>query len=98
MDLEKLHQIDEELTMEEVDALKFLCMDTITKKRLETVKDAKDLFVRLSEQDKLKDEHFLSELLYTIGRCDLLCILGTSKQKVKQFLQNQNNSGVKAYR
>ncbi|XP_062852914.1 caspase-8 [Trichomycterus rosablanca] len=98
MDLEILHLIDEELSTEEVDALKFLCMDVLSRKRLEAVKDAKDLFLRLYEQDKFNDEHFLSVLLYTIGRYDLLLILGTSKQNVKHILQTQNKASVTAYR
>ncbi|KAB5584453.1 hypothetical protein PHYPO_G00107710 [Pangasianodon hypophthalmus] len=97
MDLSKLHEIDEGLTKSEVAALKFLCMDHLGRKRLETVKDAKDLFLRLSEQALLDDELFLSDLLYTIGRYDLLPILGTNKNNVSRLLQIQS-SGVSAYR
>ncbi|MCJ8729934.1 hypothetical protein PDJAM_G00111740 [Pangasius djambal] len=97
MDLSKLHEIDEGLAKSEVAALKFLCMDYLGRKRLETVKDAKDLFLRLSEQALLEDEFFLSDLLYTIGRYDLLPVLDTNKNNVSRLLQNQS-SGVSVYR
>ncbi|XP_053493364.1 caspase-8 isoform X2 [Ictalurus furcatus] len=97
MDRITLHKIDEELTKSEVAALKFLCMDHLSRKRLEAVKDAKDLFVLLSEQAKFEDELFLPDLLYTIGRCDLLHILGTNKNNVNRLLQTKR-SGVSEYR
>ncbi|XP_076848738.1 caspase-8-like [Brachyhypopomus gauderio] len=100
MDLRKLHEIDEELVRSEVAALKFLCMDFVGRKRLETVKDAKDLFQRLEEQDLLGEGHLLAELLYTIQRCDLLVTLGTSKAEVSKRLQarRDSNCGVSSYR
>ncbi|XP_046700632.1 caspase-8 [Silurus meridionalis] len=97
MDLDILHKIDEDLTQSEVAGLKFLCTDQIGRKRLETVKDAKDLFVRFSEQDLLKNDLFLPDLLCTIGRFDLLSILDTDKENVKTSLQNRC-SGVSEYR
>lgn len=86
MDLNTLHNIDEELTKSDVAALKFLCSDVISRKRLENVKDAKDLFVRLREQALLDDHRFLAELLYTIRRYDLLPFLGTNKREVSRWL------------
>lgn len=97
MDLSVLHEIDEELTKSEVAAMKFLCMDHLGRKRLETMKDAKDLFLRLTEQGLLEDNLFLSDLLYTIGRYDLLSYLGSNCRNVKMMLQNQS-SGVSEYR
>ncbi|KAL6456024.1 hypothetical protein MHYP_G00358750 [Metynnis hypsauchen] len=100
MDPQKLHEIDEELTKSEVAALKFLCIDIVTKKRLEGVKDAKDLFLRLDEQALLDEKFFLAELLHTIGRFDLLRLLGTNKTEVDIRLQKRadSNSGVSPYR
>ncbi|XP_060724635.1 caspase-8 isoform X1 [Tachysurus vachellii] len=97
MDLNKLHKIDEELTKSEVAALKFLCMDHLGRKRLESVKDAKDLFLRFTEQDLLMDKLFLPDLLYTIRRYDLLPILDTNKTHVSKQLEYQS-SGVSLYR
>ncbi|XP_030637053.1 caspase-8 [Chanos chanos] len=97
MDPLKLHQIDEELGSDDVAALKFLCSHHISKKRLECVSDGRDLFTRLGEQALTDDEHFVSELLYTIGRYDLLHILGTSKEEVRENLKNQNPR-ISAYR
>ncbi|XP_066520253.1 caspase-8 isoform X2 [Hoplias malabaricus] len=98
--LEVLHEIDEELTKSDVAALKFLCVDVLSKKRLESVKDAKDLFKRLKEQNLLDDSTLLAELLYIIGRYDLLRYLKTNSQEVSRSLQNQtdSSSGVSSYR
>ncbi|GAA6098672.1 caspase-8 isoform X1 [Tachysurus ichikawai] len=97
MDYNKLHKIDEELTRSEVAALKFLCIDHLGRKQLESVKDAKDLFLRFTEQDLLIEELFLPDLLYTIKRYDLLSILDTDKTHVSKQLENQS-SGVSSYR
>lgn len=100
MDLQKLHDIDEELTKSDVAALKFLCMDILPKKRLENVKDAKDLFLRLEEQALLNDVYFLADLLHTIGRKDLLQLLGTDERKIGSWLSTQTDStsGISPYR
>ncbi|KAG1942313.1 caspase-8 [Pimephales promelas] len=86
MDPQKFHEIDENLTSTDVEQLKFLCMNLIPMKRLETVRDAKDLFLRLDEQTLLDDELLVPELLITIGRLDLLDILNTSKEEVDRKL------------
>lgn len=100
MDPLTFHEIDENLTSDDVAQLKFLCMDLIPKKRLETVRDAKDLFLRLEEQALLDDELLVPELLITIGRLDLLAILKTSKEEVNRKLPERDISskGVSAYR
>lgn len=83
MDRLTLSRIDEELESEEVAALCFLCRDVVNKKRLEGVKDAKDLFSRLEEKC-LDNPFFLSQLLNTIRRADLLSLLETdSRQPVE---------------
>ncbi|XP_052414602.1 caspase-8 [Carassius gibelio] len=100
MDHQKLHEIDEDLTSTEVAQLKFLCMDLIPKKRLETVTDAKELFLRLNEQALLDDGLLVPELLSTIGRLDLLGILEMSKDNVNRNLlqRDASSKGVSAYR
>lgn len=100
MDPQTFHEIDENLTSADVAQLKFLCMDLIPKKRLETVRDAKDLFLRLEEQALLDDKLLVPELLITIGRLDLLVILETSKEEVNRKLPERDISskGVSAYR
>ncbi|XP_051562231.1 caspase-8-like isoform X2 [Myxocyprinus asiaticus] len=100
MDLQKLHEIDEDLISDEVAQLKFLCMDLVPKKRMETVSDAKDLFLRLDEQALFDDGLLLPELLMTIGRFDLLAILNTSKEEVKRHLleRDPSSKGVSTYR
>ncbi|XP_016364456.1 caspase-8-like [Sinocyclocheilus rhinocerous] len=100
MDPLKFHKIDENLTCNEVAQLKFLCMDLIPKKRLETVTDAKELFLRLEEQALLDDGLLIPELLITIGRLDLLGILEMSKDDVERNLlqRDMSSKGVSDYR
>lgn len=100
MDPQIFHEIDENLTSGDVDQLKFLCLDFIPKRRLESVTDAKDLILRLDEQGLLEDELLFPELLITIGRIDLLEILKKSKEEVERNLLQCDNSrkGVSAYR
>ncbi|XP_016418884.1 caspase-8-like isoform X1 [Sinocyclocheilus rhinocerous] len=100
MDLQKFHKIDENLTSSEVAQLKFLCMDLIPKKRLETVTDAKELFLRLDEQALLDEGLLVPELLITIGRLDLLGILEMSKDNVERnlLLREASSKAVSAYR
>uniref|UniRef100_A0A672M2J2 DED domain-containing protein n=1 Tax=Sinocyclocheilus grahami TaxID=75366 RepID=A0A672M2J2_SINGR len=100
MDPHKFHKIDENLTCSEVAQLKFLCMDLIPKKRLETVTDAKELFLRLEEQALLDDGLLIPELLITIGHLDLLGILEMSKDDVERNLlqRDMSSKGVSDYR
>ncbi|XP_051987082.1 caspase-8 isoform X2 [Xyrauchen texanus] len=100
MDLQKLNEIDEDLISDEVAQLKFLCMDLVPKKRMETVRDAKDLFIRLDEQALFHDGLLLPELLMTIGRFDLLAILNTSKEEVERHLLEcvPSRKGISTYR
>ncbi|XP_074545053.1 caspase-8 [Halichoeres trimaculatus] len=80
MDLVKLSRIDEELDSSEVEALCFLCRDVVSRKRLEGLRDAKELFLRLQEKGLLDDSVFLSQLLNTIRRADLLSFLQTDSR------------------
>ncbi|XP_028986885.1 caspase-8 [Betta splendens] len=79
----KLSRIDEELGSSEVAELCFLCRDVISKKRLEGVRDAKDLFSRLEERGLL-NAFFLCDLLKTICRADLLQYLQTDNMPPEQ--------------
>ncbi|KAG7227337.1 hypothetical protein INR49_000342, partial [Caranx melampygus] len=47
------------------------------------VKDAKGLFLRLQEYNLLDDGVFLSELLHTINRADLLSLLETDSRRIE---------------
>ncbi|KAM4727616.1 caspase-8 isoform 2-T4 [Anableps anableps] len=76
-----LAQIDENLDSTEVAELCFLCSDVINRKRLEGIKDAKELFMRLEEKALLENPSFLSELLRTIHRADLLNLLESDSRQ-----------------
>uniref|UniRef100_A0A671TW75 Caspase-8 n=1 Tax=Sparus aurata TaxID=8175 RepID=A0A671TW75_SPAAU len=77
MDRLTLSRIDGDLGSSEVAALCFLCLDVINRKRLEGIKDARDLFQRLEEKCLLENPSFLSQLLKTIRRADLVSLLET---------------------
>ncbi|XP_073347167.1 caspase-8 [Pagrus major] len=77
MDRFTLSRIDDDLESSEVAALCFLCRDVIHRKRLEGIEDARDLFKRLEEKCLLENPFFLSQLLKTIRRADLVNLLET---------------------
>uniref|UniRef100_A0A667YM94 Caspase-8 n=1 Tax=Myripristis murdjan TaxID=586833 RepID=A0A667YM94_9TELE len=81
MDLFKLSRIDEELDSSEVAALCFLCIDILSRKRLEKVNDGKELFMKLEERGLMEDHFFLSQLLNVIRRADLLSLLETDSRQ-----------------
>ncbi|XP_029380439.1 caspase-8 [Echeneis naucrates] len=84
MDRLKLFQIDDELGSSEVAALCFLCIGVVPRKRLEGIKDAKALFLKLEENGLMEDGAFLSQLLNTINRVDLLNRLETDSRGVQE--------------
>lgn len=84
MDVLKLSRIDEELDSTEAAALCFLCLDIVKRKRLEGIKDAKALFLKLRENNLMDDGVFLSELLHTIHRADLLSLLETDSRRIER--------------
>lgn len=95
MDRVTLSRIDEQLESSEVAALCFLCLDVVNRKRLEGVMDAKALFVRLEERSLLDNHIFLSQLLHTIGRADLLSLLETDS---RQPVETDANPMLSEYR
>ncbi|XP_035526118.1 caspase-8 [Morone saxatilis] len=84
MDRLMLAHIDEELVSSEVEALCFLCQGLIQRKRLEGVKDAKTLFVKLEEKGLLDNPSLLYQLLRTIKRADLLSLLETDSRRPEE--------------
>ncbi|KAM6919634.1 caspase-8 [Lycodopsis pacificus] len=80
MDRQKLSRIDEELESSEVASLCFLCQDVVNRKRLEGIRDAKKLFLRLEERGLLENNLFLCILLQTIHRTDLVNLLETDSR------------------
>ncbi|XP_019409413.1 PREDICTED: caspase-10-like isoform X2 [Crocodylus porosus] len=98
----KFHQqlldIDENLGTEAVAALKFLCSDFISFRKLETVETAKDIFQHLMAKDFLSkgDTFLIAELLYRIRYHFLLQKLGYTKEKVQENLHQRGR--VSPYR
>ncbi|XP_008303542.1 caspase-8 [Stegastes partitus] len=84
MDRRILAKIDDELESTEVAELCFLCRDVISGKRLEGITDAKQLFLRLEEKGLLENNYFLSQLLRTIRRADLLSHIETDSRQAEE--------------
>uniref|UniRef100_A0A8C8T1G1 Caspase 10 n=1 Tax=Pelusios castaneus TaxID=367368 RepID=A0A8C8T1G1_9SAUR len=87
--LQQLLVIDQNLGTEEVKALKFLCSDLLSFKKLEAVESAQDIFRLLMAEDYLnkEDTFILAELLYRIRCHFLLQKIGYTKEKVQENLQ-----------
>ncbi|TFK13559.1 trans-2-enoyl-CoA reductase, mitochondrial [Platysternon megacephalum] len=85
---QQLLVIDENLGTEEVEALKFLCSDLLSFKKLEAVESAQDIFQLLMAKDLLnkEDTFILAELLYRIRCHFLLQKLGYTKETVQENL------------
>lgn len=79
-----LHKISDELDSEELDNLKFLCADILTKARLEKIKNTKELFVAIGEvtEGEEKQLDLLKQLFKSIYRLDL-------QSKVESFQQTR---------
>lgn len=93
-----LYSIDSQLTQEDLESLKFLCLDFVANKKLLAIKSNLDLFKELQKQSLLEEHDcdLLAELLYIIGQHSLLKILGTSKQAVQEALKKKRT--VSSYR
>lgn len=78
-----LHKISEELGSEELESLKFLCSDILTKARLEKITNAKELFVAIGEVTEGEDKQLdlLKQLFKEISRLDL-------ESEVEKYLQS----------
>ncbi|XP_056390096.1 caspase-10 [Hyla sarda] len=94
----QLFSIDSQLAQEDLESLKFLCVDLISNKRLLAIKSSLDLFRELQKQSLLEEDKYdlLAELLYIIGQHSLLRILGTNKWIVQETLKKKRN--VSSYR
>ncbi|KFW11572.1 Caspase-10, partial [Fulmarus glacialis] len=95
---QQLLHIDENLVAEDVAALKFLCIDLLPFKKLESVKSAVDIFQLLMAEEYLNEEDtfLLAELLYRIKCHSLLKKLGYTKEKVQECLHEKGR--VSPYR
>ena len=81
-----LKQLDDCLGHSDLVRLKFLCADIIPKARLEQVSRGVHLMEELTKQDRLGPGNLLllNQLLYKIGRHDLLRMLGIPKAAVER--------------
>ncbi|NXN86755.1 CASP8 protein, partial [Bombycilla garrulus] len=96
-----LFKVSEALVTEELAALKFLSLEHISRRKLEAIQEPKAFFEVLQEKDLIGMENlfFLKELLYRIGRIDLLTAhLGSSREEMERELQVPGRARVSAYR
>ncbi|XP_039556036.1 caspase-8-like isoform X2 [Passer montanus] len=97
----RLLAVSDELDGAELAALKFLCRDHVPWRRLEAVRTPHDLFEALQEKGELEPGNlaFLRELLYHIGRIDLLVAhLGSSREQVERELRAPGAARVPRFR
>nr|XP_005995476.1 PREDICTED: caspase-8-like [Latimeria chalumnae] len=93
-----LHNIDEHLDKENVEALKFLCLDYIPQKAQEAIADGQDLFNALEKRGLSEENNFiLPELLYRIKRIDLLNKLKLKKDEVEKELSIPGRAKISVY-
>ncbi|KAM9305616.1 caspase-8-like [Gastrophryne carolinensis] len=88
---ELLFEIDSRLGQEEFQALKFLCMDLISHKKLEKMKSTLDLFDELRREEALTEDNLfiVMELLYLIGHHSLLKKLNTNRKIMENALKEE---------
>ncbi|NXH21636.1 CASP8 protein, partial [Bucco capensis] len=87
---QRLLAVSEELGEDELAALKFLSVGYIPMRKLEGIRNAQDFFEALQEKGMIEvgNLSFLKELLYRIGRMDLLAAhLGSSREEMERELQ-----------
>ncbi|XP_009074487.1 PREDICTED: caspase-8-like [Acanthisitta chloris] len=96
-----LFDISEALVTDELAALKFLSLEHIPMRKLEAIQEPKAFFQILHEKDMIEAGKldFLKELLFRIGRIDLLSDhLGSSREQMERDLQAPGRAQVSAYR
>ncbi|NXB10499.1 CASP8 protein, partial [Cnemophilus loriae] len=96
-----LFEVSEALVTDELAALKFLSVKHVPRRKLEAIREPKAFFEVLQEKDMIGAGNlcFLKELLYRIGRIDLLTAqLGSSREEMERELQVPGRAQVSAYR
>ncbi|NXU39630.1 CASP8 protein, partial [Drymodes brunneopygia] len=96
-----LFEVSEALVTDELAALKFLTLEHVPRRKLEAIQEPKAFFEVLQEKDMIGPGNlfFLKELLYRIGRIDLLTAhLGSSRGEMERELQLPGRAQVSAYR
>ncbi|NXR99167.1 CASP8 protein, partial [Oxylabes madagascariensis] len=99
--LKLLFEVSEALVTEELEALKFLSLDHVPRRKLEAIQEPKAFFEVLQEKDMIGAGNlsFLKELLYRISRIDLLTAhLGSSREEMERELRVPGRAQVSAYR
>ncbi|NXS28734.1 CASP8 protein, partial [Pomatostomus ruficeps] len=96
-----LFEVSEALVTDELAALKFLSLEHVPRRKLEAIQEPKAFLEVLQEKDMIgaRNLSFLKELLYRIGRIDLLTAhLGSSREDMEKELQVLGRAQVSAYR
>ncbi|KAG8432688.1 hypothetical protein GDO86_017073 [Hymenochirus boettgeri] len=83
-----LLHVEDDLGHEDVEVLKFLCIDLVSKNKLKSVRSGQELFQQLMNKDLINSEDFflLAELLYITKHYSTLQLLHTTKENVQDAL------------
>lgn len=87
-----LHKISDKLGSEDLEDLKFLCSDILTKAKLERITSAKELFVAIGEVSEGEDGQLdlIKQLLTGARRLDLAKEVDEQQSKSGTFTQFLN--------
>jgi len=93
--------INTQLGRRDIESLKFLCSDFIPVSKIERIKTGLDILQALQQMCLISQPdniQFLAELLWLIGRVDLLHKLNTTQDNVQSSLSNKQLVHVSTYR
>jgi len=93
--------INTQLRRRDIESLKFLCSDFISVSKMERIKTGLEIVEELQQMCFISQPEnilFLAELLYLIGRVDLLRKLNVVEESVKSSLSNRQSKHVSPYR
>jgi len=93
--------INSKLGHRDIASLKFLCSDFFPVSRMERIRTGLDIVESLKQKCLISEPDnvlFLAELLFLVGRIDLLCKLNVSQDDVRSSLSSQSKKHVSPYR
>jgi len=93
--------INNQLGRRDVESLKFLCSDFFPVSKMERFRGGLDIVQALQQMCLISPPdniYFLAELLWLVGRVDLLHILNTNQDGVRSSLSNTQFKHVSTYR
>jgi len=93
--------VNNQLGRRDLESLKFLCSDFFPVSKMERLRSGLDIVQSLQQMCLISppdNVYFLAELLWLVGRVDLLHKLDTNQDGVRSSLSNTRLKHVSAYR